>query len=262
MTLGGVLVPLVTPLTETGEVSAACVAALVESVRPHASGLVAGLSTGEGAELSKRQWTDMLAATLEHARGLPVIAGVLLADAAKIAERIAGRTARVYAIAVAPPFRRRSNEDDVFEHFEALRSATATPILIYNESHVSGVTMTVSTIRRVCELGGVAAIKDSSASIDVGLELAATAGAPVFQGCEQLLADSAPFAGSAVGLANLEPALCASALSDRSAVSAHAVADAVRRYGLDSPTWYRCVKRELVRRSVIRTSMTAGEAHS
>lgn len=262
MTLRGVLVPLVTPLTETGEVSVPCVAALVESVRPHAAALLPGLSTGEGPRLSQRQWSDMLAATVEYARGLPVIAGVLLADAAKIAERVAGVAGRLHAIAVAPPFRRDAAQDDVYAHFSALQSAISTPMLIYNESHLSGVTMNVHTIRRVCELGGVAAIKDSSGAIDTGRELVATAGVPVFQGWEQLLADSAPFAGSAVGLANLEPALCARAQGDPSVTSAHAVADAVRRYGLDGPTWYRGVKRELVRRSVIRTSAIAGEAGS
>ncbi len=264
MTLGGVLVPLVTPLTETGEVSVPCVAALVESVRPHAAGLLPGLSTGEGPRLSQRQWSDMLAATVEHARGLPVIAGVLLADAAKIAERVAGVAERLHAIAVAPPFRRDATQDDAYAHFSALRCATAAPMLIYNESDLSGVTMNVQTIHRVCGLGAIAAIKDSSGRIDTGRELAATAGVPVFQGREQLLADSAPFAfaGSAVGLANLEPALCASAQTEPSATSASAVADAVRRYGLDGPTWYAGVKRELVRRGVIRTGVLAGEAGS
>jgi 4-hydroxy-tetrahydrodipicolinate synthase len=261
--LGGVLVPLVTPLAETGEVSVGCVAALVDSVRPHAAGLLPGLSTGEGPRLSQGQWSDMLAATVEHAHGLPVIAGVLLPDAARIADRIAGGVVeRLHGVAVAPPFLRHATQDHVYAHFGALRSATATPILIYNESHHSGVTMNVQTIRRVCDLGGVVAIKDSSGRIDTGRELAATTGVPVFQGWERLLADSAPFAGSAVGLANLEPALCARTQREPSARAASAVADAVRRYGLDDPAWYRSVKRELVRRGVIRTSALAGEAGS
>jgi 4-hydroxy-tetrahydrodipicolinate synthase len=266
VTLGGVLVPLVTPLTESGEVSVACVAALVESVRPHAAALLPGLSTGEGLRLSQRQWSDMLAATVEHARGLPVIAGVLLPDAARISERVAGVADHLHGVAVAPPFRSHvsshATQDNAYAHFSALRSATAVPILVYNESHLSGVTMNVQTIRRVCELGGVVAIKDSSGRIDTGRQLAATAGVPVFQGWERLLADSAPFAGSAVGLANLEPALCARTQREPSARTASAVADAVRRYGLDGPTWYRSVKRELVRRGVIRTSAVAGEAGS
>lgn len=258
MNVAGVLVPLVTPLTTTGAVSAGCVASLVASVRPHACGLIVGLSTGEGAALSARQWTDMLEATLEHARELPVIAGVLLADAPTIARRVARLPSPVQAVAVAPPFRRASRNVDVVAHFSAVRRATSTPILVYNESQLSGVTMTVPTIRSVCELGGVAAIKDSSGRIDTGRELAATLDAPVFQGRERLLADSVSFAGSAVGLANLEPRLCAAALGDRSGPAGDAVAEAVLRYDLDSPTWYRGVKHELVRRSVIRTSMTVG----
>ena len=258
MTLGGVLVPLATPLTERGEVSTTCVAALIESVRPYAAGLLPGLSTGEGWRLSKRQWTDMLAATVEHARDLPVIAGVLLADAAKIAERVWGVAERLHAVAVAPPFDRSATQDDIYAHFSVLRSATTTPIVIYNESQFSGANMNVKTIRRVCELGRVVGIKDSSGRIDVGRELAATTGVPVFQGSEHLLADSTPLAGSVVGLANLEPRLCAAAQTECSATTADAVAHAVRRYGLDRDEWYANVKRELVRRKVIRASTIVG----
>lgn len=259
MSLGGVLVPLATPLTESGEVSTSCVAALIDSVRPYAAGLLPALSTGEGWRLSKRQWIDMLAATVEHARDLPVIAGVLLADAAKIAERALGVTERLHAIAVAPPFDRAATQDDIYAHFSALRSATTTPIVIYNESHLSGANMNVNTIRRVCELGSVVGIKDSSGRIDVGRELAATTGVPVFQGAEHLLCHSTPLAGSAVGLANLEPRLCATAQRYCSATATSAVAHAVHRHGLDGPKWYANVKRELVRRSVIRASAMVGE---
>jgi 4-hydroxy-tetrahydrodipicolinate synthase len=259
VSLGGVLVPLATPLTASGEVSTACVGALIESVRPYAGGLLPGLSTGEGWRLSKQQWTDMLAATIDHARDLPVIAGVLLADAAKIAERLVGVSERLHAVAVAPPFDRAATQDDIYAHFSALRSATTTPIVIYNESHLSGANMNAKTIRRVCELGRIAAIKDSSGRIDVSRELAATTGVPVFQGSEHLLSDSTPLAGSVVGLANLDPGLCGAAQRESSATTAGAVARAVRRYGLDDPDWYANVKRELVRRHVIRAGAIVGD---
>lgn len=258
MSLRGVLVPLATPLTESGEVSTTCVGALIESVRPYAGGLLPGLSTGEGRRLSKQQWTDMVAATVEHARDLPVIAGVLLADAAKIAERLLDVSERLHAVAVAPPFDRAANQDDIYAHFSVLRSAT-TPIVIYNESQLSGANMNVKTIRRVCELGHVAAIKDSSGRIDVSRELAATTGVPVFQGSEHLLTASTPLAGSVVALANLEPRLCATAQRKSSATTAGDVAHAVRCYGLDGPDWYAHVKRELVRQNIIRASALVGE---
>ncbi len=259
MSLAGVLVPLATPLNESGEVSTTCVGALIESVRPYAGGLLPGLSTGEGWRLSKHQWTDMLAATVEHARDLPVIAGVLLADATKIADRLLDVSERLHAVAVAPPFHRAAKQDDIYAHFSVLRSATTTPIVIYNESQLSGANMNVKTMRRVCELGHVAAIKDSSGRIDVSRELAATTGVPVFQGSEQLLTASTSLAGSAVALANLEPRLCAAAQQRSSATTAGDVAHAVRCHGLDGPDWYAHVKRELVRRNVIRASATVGE---
>jgi 4-hydroxy-tetrahydrodipicolinate synthase len=165
----------------------------------------------------------------------------------------------VHALAVTPPFDPRATDADVCAHFGALGATTATRIVIYNESHHSGVTMNVETIRRVCGLGGVAGIKDSSGRISVSRELAASTGVPVFQGCETLLGESAHLAGSAVGLANLEPGLCADAQRNPCAATSAAVASAVRGYGLQRDDWYASIKRELARRGVIRTSALAGE---
>jgi hypothetical protein len=60
-------------------------------------------------------------------------------------------------------------------------------------------------------------------------------------------------------LANLEPRLCGAAQRGSSAATTGAVAHAVRRYGLDGPAWYANVKRELVRRNVIRSSAIVGD---
>jgi len=119
--------------------------------------------------------------------------------------------------------------------------------------------MNVKTIRRVCELGRVPAIKDSSGRINLSRELAATTGVPVFQGSEHLLTASTPLAGSAVALANLEPRLCAAAQRKSSAMTAGDAAHAVRCHGLDGLDWYAHVKRELVRRNGIRASALVSE---
>jgi len=55
-----------------------------------------------------------------HARDLPVIAGVLLADATKIAERLLDVSERLHAVAAAPPFHRAAKQDDIYAHFSVL----------------------------------------------------------------------------------------------------------------------------------------------
>lgn len=256
MNIGDVVVPLVTPLDGRGAVSAGCVERLVESVRPRATALLPALTSGEGWRLSLRQWTDVVRATVRCAGGLPVVAGVELATAAEVAARAdLAMALGADAVAVAPPFRPGAPPSAALDHYQAVRAATAAPILVYNESTLSGVEVTVDVLCRICRLPGVVGVKESSGSLDVTGELvAARPGVPVLQGFEHLLPHSKEVDGCVVSLSNLEPALCADAVGTTSPAVAAALADAVARFGLEDPDWYAGIKRELVRRGVIRTA--------
>jgi 4-hydroxy-tetrahydrodipicolinate synthase len=257
---GGVIVPLVTPLDAAGEVAVADVARLIGSVRDHVTALMPTLSSGEGWLLTERQWTAMVAATVRHAAGLPVIAGVQLPDTEAVVRRVrAAAGLGADAVAVTTPFRAGVSQKRIVEHFRTVL-ATGVPVLLYNEVALSGNHVERDTLLQLARLPGVIGIKESSGDPAFTRDLvAAEPGVPVFEGWENLLSQAGGVHGFIGPLANLEPALCADLLREPVAHRQHAVDAACDAYGILRDDWYRWVKHELVARGIIGTAITAAQ---
>ncbi|MGW2188453.1 dihydrodipicolinate synthase family protein [Streptomyces sp. NPDC001719] len=253
----GVTVPLVTPLSAGGEVPRADVAALVASVRPHATALLPALSTGEGWALTDRQWQDMVTHTLACADGLPVLAGIQRPGTAEVTA-LAQTAARLGATAVVTttPYGPDVTQREMYDHYADVAQA-GLPVVVYHESGISRNTVEHDTLLRICALPGVVAVKDSAGDpAATRALLAARPGVPVLQGLEHLVGVCGEVDGWVMSLANAEPALCATAFEARPVYDA-AVREACERYGLDRPDWYRSLKTELHRRQVLGTDRTA-----
>jgi 4-hydroxy-tetrahydrodipicolinate synthase len=239
------MVPLVTPVGADGQVRAADVAAMVAALAPYVDGLVPALSTGEGWALGDRQWTDVVGHTVRAAGGLPVLAGALRPTTAGVLERArAAAGLGAAAVAAATPFGPEVTQDQMAEHFAAL-AAGPLPVVVYHESAVSGNAMAPDTLRRVCDLPGVVAVKDSSGEAGC---LARLTGAPVarWQGREEVVGDCGEVDGYLLALAHVEPALCS-----RLPASAGEIKAACAEHGLFSDDWYVRIKALLHRRGVI-----------
>ncbi|MEU7027029.1 dihydrodipicolinate synthase family protein [Streptomyces sp. NPDC015232] len=254
----GVIAALVTPLSETGEVSESGVARLLDTVRPHVDALLPNLSTGEGRLLSDRQWEDMLTATVKHAGGLPVLAGVLRPTTEGVLER-----ARVAAdlgatgLVSTTPYGADVTQDRIFGHFAELDARAGLPVVAYHGTEVAGNCADFDTLLRICELPSVVGVKDSSGSSAFTRRLvAAKPGARVYAGLEHLLLESGAVDGYVVALANLEPKLCADLFAGRLDDPAVPLAEAVERYGLEEDDWYVRVKTALHERGVLETDRT------
>ncbi|GAA2264766.1 dihydrodipicolinate synthase family protein [Kitasatospora cystarginea] len=255
----GVIAPLVTPLDLSGRVPADDVARLIDSIRTEVTALMPTLSSGEGWLLTERQWRDMVDATVRHAGGLPVIAGVQLPDTKAVVARIRlASELGVDAVAVTTPFGAGIDQDGIVGHYRHVL-ATGVPVLLYNEEAVSGNRIEADTLARICRLPGVIGIKESSGEAEFTRQLVASnLGVPVFEGWENLLSQVPGVHGFIGPLANLEPALC-KALWQRPGPELQAQVDAAcEKYGILCDDWYLRVKRELVARGVIGTDATAG----
>jgi 4-hydroxy-tetrahydrodipicolinate synthase len=257
----GVTAALVTPLTDSGEVAEEDVARLVASVRDHVDALLPALSTGEGWALTDRQWRAMVAATVRHAGGLPVFAGIEVPTTDVVLER--ARQAKelgATAVVATTPYGPRVGQQEMFRHYERLAAESGLALIVYNESALSGNTIELDTLLRVCRVPGIIGIKDSSNSVEsIKRLIAADPGVPVFQGMERLLLDSGPVDGYVVSLANVEPAFCARLFADPAPARADELAAHCDRYGLDRDDWYRALKVELHRRGVLTTDRTVAD---
>lgn len=251
----GVIVPLVTPLDESGTVSRKSVKRLIDSVRDKVDGLMPALSSGEGWKLSERQWRDMVAYTAEYAGGLPVLAGIQLPDTRSVLER--SRLAlelKVNAIVVTTPFQKNISQDEIYEHYRALRQSSSVPLFLYNEAALSGNNIELETLLRICRLPDVVGIKESSGSAEFTRKLVeGKPGVPIFQGWENLLLESVGVDGYIMPLANIEPELCTSMLKTPTAEKQARINAVCEQHGLFKEDWYRGLKAELVRRGVLET---------
>ncbi|MGZ3148051.1 dihydrodipicolinate synthase family protein [Lentzea chajnantorensis] len=261
MAYSGTIVPLVTPLDDSGQVDTDSVARLVESVRGNVNGLMPTLSSGEGWLLDTRQWTDMVSATVEHSGGLPVLAGVQLPDTESVVERsrLAERLG-VSAVVVTTPFRADISQDEIFQHYREVSEALDVGLFLYNEKAVSGNSIEPATLRRVCtQLPNVVGVKESSGSAELTRALVAECpGLPVFEGWENLLLEAQGVAGFIGPLANLEPKVCTEMLAEPTQERQDEINALCEKYGVFEDDWYRHVKTALRERGIIKTDRVVG----
>ncbi|MFG2714810.1 dihydrodipicolinate synthase family protein [Streptomyces goshikiensis] len=249
----GTIVPLMTPLNEDETVDERSTARLIDHVRSEVSGLMPALTSGEGWKLDERQWTDIVTYTVRHSGALPVLAGIQLPETAQIIER--ARRAMdigVDAVVVTTPFGAGVTQDDIVEHYRAIRAATGAPIFLYNEEALSGNKIEYDTLLTLCEIPGIVGIKESSGDAAFTRKMAeAATGVPVFEGWENLISAASGINGFIGPLANLEPGLCNAILVDPTPERQAEVDAVCEKYGVFKDDWYRWVKKELHTRGVI-----------
>ena len=132
----GVIPPVTTPFGKDGEIDFRLVAPQIEwMIGAGVHGVAAGGSTGEGHTLDHEEYRDLIAATVETARGrLPVIAGIIV-DSTRDAIR-RGKLVRdmdVAALQVTPVhYLFRPSDEAMVEHFRRMADETGMPIIVYN----------------------------------------------------------------------------------------------------------------------------------
>ena len=132
----GVIPPMTTPFGRDGEIDFKLVAPQVEwLIGAGSHGMAAGGSTGEGHTLDHEEYRDLMAATVEAARGrIPVIAGIIVnstRDAIRRGKLV--RDMNVAALQVTPVhYLFKPDEQAMVDHFRRMADETGMPIIIYN----------------------------------------------------------------------------------------------------------------------------------
>jgi 4-hydroxy-tetrahydrodipicolinate synthase len=165
----GIVPPLCTPLTATGEVD-------LESVERHVNFQIeAGVhgifmlgSSGEAILLNVRQRVQVLETAARAAAGrVPVLAGILDTGTARSIEHARNaEQAGVDALVLTAPFYFKVNQDELLEHFRAVRRATSLPLMGYDLPTVLGVKIERPTALQLAREGTIDGIKDSSGDQD------------------------------------------------------------------------------------------------
>ncbi|MDP9841762.1 dihydrodipicolinate synthase family protein [Streptosporangium lutulentum] len=214
--LSGVMIPLVTPMSEPGTPSAAAATGLLHALAAaDARSLMLFGSNGEGpllpvsalaefAEQVARQWRELT--------GGPVLCNVTAAGTAEALDRAAAvAAARPDALVLSPPIYFRHRDDEIAAHYAAL-AGLGVPVVAYNAPRYSN-PLGPALIDRLVAMPHVVGIKDSSGDLELlGHIVSAARRRPDFgvsQGAETQLLSALRLGldGIVPGIANLAPRL-------------------------------------------------------
>lgn len=162
----GSIPALVTPFA-AGRVDLALFREFVEwQIDEGSNALVACGTTGEGATLTNDEHRQLIAATVEVARGrVPVIAGCGSNNTAHAIEltrnaREAGADAALHV----PPYYNRPNQDGIYLHLAAVADVDI-PVVLYNVPSRTITDILVETMERLARLPNIVGVKDATGNL-------------------------------------------------------------------------------------------------
>ncbi|OMI41322.1 dihydrodipicolinate synthase family protein [Streptomyces sparsogenes] len=163
--LTGVVPPLCTPLTRTGEVDTRSLAALAERlIGAGVSGLFALGSSGEAAYLSDRRRRTVLETVTEAAAGrVPVLAGVIDMTTERVLDHArAAAAAGVDGLVATAPFYTRTHSAEIADHFRRIRGGAGLPLFAYDIPASVHTKLTPALVLPLAADSTLAGLKDSS----------------------------------------------------------------------------------------------------
>lgn len=165
----GIIPPVVTPLTSSGELDETGLAKLIEHL---IAGGVHGLfmlgTTGEAPSLSSELQRQVIERSSQLVKGrVPVLIGIShtsLAESVAIARYAAD--ADCDAVVAAAPFYLPIDENELAEYFRKLASELPLPLVLYNFPLLTKVVFEPETFRQLLDEPNIVGIKDSSGDLE------------------------------------------------------------------------------------------------
>ena len=165
----GIFPPILTPLTDDEEVDHASLRRLVNYlIDGGVNGIWVTGTTGEFPAFDRAERAAIVATVVDAVAGrVPIIAGI--GDASTrlaIGHGHEAVQAGIDAVALTPPYYYSNSQDELLEHYRAVRQAVDAPLLVYNIPQTVKVKLDVSTVLTLAAEGTVVGIKDSQNDLD------------------------------------------------------------------------------------------------
>ena len=214
--LRGIVPPLVTPLTLTGEFDGASYANLIERViEGGVHGLFVMGSTGEFSSFSSElRRTIVQESCSVTRRRIPVVVNVsdtCLSDSLRLTDF--GAKAGADAVAICAPFYFSVTQPDLVRYLTKFAEAAALPVFLYNIPQNAHHELAIETVERLAEIPNIVGLKNSNGSLEyfskVNRIKRTRPDFAVLVGTEEILlpAMEAGADGSVCGGANMFPSL-------------------------------------------------------
>jgi 4-hydroxy-tetrahydrodipicolinate synthase len=213
--LSGIIPPVCTPFGEDGELDVPSLERLIGHLLDHGvHGVFMLGSTSETATLTDRQREAVIEVAVRTVAGqAPVLAGVIDLSTARMIEH--GATARrlgVDGLVATAPFYIRPSQDEIANHYRALRAAVDLPLLAYDIPQNVHLKLERPTIAELARDRVIDGLKDSSGDEGnfrgVLIDTRDVDGFVAFTGSERMV-DAILLAGAAgcvPGIGNVDPA--------------------------------------------------------
>lgn len=163
---GGVIVPLLTPLTDDGRIDTAAMREHIgRCLSAGVAGIFVGGSAGMGPMLTEAQWECALGTAVEAVGDSAlVLAGIIATSTQRALLQIrASQRLGCGTIVVTPTFYITiRTREEMLAHFQACREATDQQMVIYNIPSCTNSSIPPSVVKTVAERGWSTAMKESS----------------------------------------------------------------------------------------------------
>jgi len=171
--LKGIIPPMVTPLTETGELDEKGLKCLIEHM---ISGGVHGIfllgTNGEAPSLTYELRKELITKACNIiAKRVPVLVGITdtsFNDSLEIAAH--SKLAGADAVVIAPPYYFPISQNEMLDYMQTLVPKLPLPFLMYNMPSCTKMELSIEVVRRAKELGALG-IKDSSGNLEYLFDL-------------------------------------------------------------------------------------------
>ena len=169
----GIIPPMITPLDKDENVDKKAIGRVVNHlIKGGVHGLFPLGSTGEWYGLDFNQKREILETVMEeNNKRLPVYAGtgaVTTKETIRLT-RLATEIG-VDALSVITPVFITPNDQELFNHYQAVASHTNLPILLYNNPGRTGINLSVDLVVKLSKIDNIVGIKDSSGDMTQGAE--------------------------------------------------------------------------------------------
>lgn len=167
-TYNGVVVPMITPFTETGKVDVASVHKLVHHLTGSGTHPFAAGTTGEGPSISKAEKRVLVSEAVKAAAGgTHIYAGIssnCLAES--VEEAKAYRDLGAAVIVATMPAYYPADPDAMLRYFTALADAIPLPLMLYNIPATTHLSIPIALVDKLSHHPNIAGFKDSERGLE------------------------------------------------------------------------------------------------
>ncbi len=164
----GVGTALVTPFAG-GKIDYSALSALIEAqIKAGVGAIIIGGTTGEAATLEDAERYELFRAAGEMVGGrCRLIFGTGTNDTRMaIRHTVWAEKIGCDGVLLVTPYYNKGTAEGLLKHYEAILSAAAVPMILYNVPSRTGVNLPLDTVRRLSENERVVGIKEASGSLD------------------------------------------------------------------------------------------------